>query len=492
MRQLWVQLSLAFTVLVIIGSILLSIVGDLGARAETERFGNELIFAENGVVAQLTTHFANNGTIEDARQIVRDEENDLRELPIRIDFQLRNNNNRIIIGNIPPQANFQEIPFQQDGQTIATLRYAINNDSPPPRRGNNSNDGNNSNSGNNSNDSNNSNSGNSSNNGNSGNDGNNSNDNNNPQVNLQPSQPVAESPIGTIVIVGAILGITGGIFMSRQLTKPLAQLAQTAQQFGNRDFSSRSKITGTQEVRDVAQAFNNMADAIQESETLRNNLIADTAHELRTPLSVMKGNLRAIIDDVYPLSKTEIMHLYEQTRHLSRLVNDLHELALADARELPLHPTKTDIATLITEVADIFSPVAEADNIKLETDIRLPLPALMLDAGRIRQVIHNLLVNALRYTPENGEVTLRAFQENNAVIIEIEDSGIGISEEHLKHIFERLYRVNSSRGRDSGGTGLGLAIGKAIIESHGGKITVRSKTSIPSGTCFKIALPIQA
>lgn len=446
MRQLWVQLSLAFAGVVIISAVLLSIVGNLGARAEANRFANNLIFADTGIIAELTTHFDEGGTLENAVQIIREEERDLRQLPIQINFQLLNNNNRVIAGQIPARGNFREITFEQDGQRIAILRYAINRDARPLRGGA-----------------------------------------SRPQ---QAPSPDEDNRIALIVIIGSIIGIAGGIFMSRQLTKPLAQLADTARQFGTRDFSTRSAITGTQEVREVALAFNQMADAIQESETLRNNLIADTAHELRTPLSVMKGNLRAIIDDVYPLSKTEIMHLYEQTHHLSRLVNDLHELALADARELTLQLSETDMVNLLNEVADVFAPVAEADNISLTTDFRTALPSLMIDAGRIRQVIHNILVNALRYTSENGRVTIRAFQESSWVIIEIEDNGSGIPEAHLKHIFERLYRVDSARDRESGGTGLGLAIGKAIIEAHRGQITVRSQVIAPSGTCFRIALPI--
>lgn len=451
MRQLWVQLSLAFAGVVIISALLLGVVGDLGARAEANRFANNLIFANNGIIAELTTHFDDGGTVEDAIQIIREAERELRQLSVRVSFQLLNDNNRVIMGQIQSRDNFSEVTFEQDGETIATLRYEVNREARPPRG-----------------------------------------DPNRPQNEpiQQPPPNEENNQIALIAIIGSIVGIGGGIFMSRQLTKPLAQLASTARQFGARDFSTRSAITGTQEVREVALAFNQMADAIQESETLRNNLIADTAHELRTPLSVMKGNLRAIIDDVYPLSKTEIMHLYEQTRHLSRLVNDLHELALADAHELTLHLSETDVTTLLSEVADVFAPVAEADNISLITDFRDPLPTVMLDAGRMRQVIHNILVNALRYTPENGTVTIRAFEEMSSVIIEIEDTGSGIPEEHLKHIFERLYRVDSSRDRESGGTGLGLAIGKAIIEAHKGQVTVNSQVTTPSGTCFRITLPI--
>lgn len=447
MRKLWVQLSLAFGTVVVISAILLGIVGQLGERRASERLSNAVLFGDEGIITELQAHFDEGGTASGAVRILRDAQRDLRRLPFRVSLALINANDRPLIDTIPAGARFREITFERDGRTVATLRYDTGNTSPRP------------------------------------------------QDNRQqaPNPPrTNNNRFFMIIILGTVLGIGGGIVMSRQLTKPLSQLADSARQFGGRDFSTRIKVEGTEEVREVATAFNEMASALQESENLRNNLIADVAHELRTPMTVMIGNLRAIIDDVYPLSKTEIMHLYEHTRQLSRLINDLHELALADARELTLFPSETDIASLVHEAIDIFQPVAEAENITLSADISPNLPTLHVDSGRIRQVIHNLLVNALHHTPENGSVIVQASQQEKMLVITIVDTGVGIPAEHLPHIFERFYRAEAARDRQSGGTGLGLAIGKGIIEAHGGTISVTSSTQLPSGTRFTIKLPIQS
>lgn len=308
-----------------------------------------------------------------------------------------------------------------------------------------------------------------------------------------PPMPFLRPEIIVIIltIIGVIMGILGGIVMSRRLSAPLSQLADVARKFGGRDFNQRLTLRGgSLELHEVANAFNDMAGALQQSEQLRNNMIADTAHELRTPLSVMESNLRALIDDVYPLTKTEILHLYDQTRHLSRLVNDLHELSLADAHELPFEKKDVDMVALIKQVADIFTPIAESESIRMTVRTYHEPLYVFGDSGRLSQVIHNLLVNALRHTPENGEITLGADKMDDRVCITVSDTGVGIADEHLAHIFERFYRADKSRQRGSGGAGLGLAIGKAIIEAHGGQMTVTSQTTPPSGTVFTIQLPL--
>lgn len=308
-----------------------------------------------------------------------------------------------------------------------------------------------------------------------------------------PPMPFLRPEIIVIIltIIGVVMGILGGILMSRRLSAPLSQLADVARKFGGRDFNQRLTLHGgSVELHEVANAFNDMAGALQQSEQLRNNMIADTAHELRTPLSVMESNLRALIDDVYPLTKTEILHLYDQTRHLSRLVNDLHELSLADAHELPFEKDDVDMVALIKQVADIFTPIAESESICMTIHTYHEPLYVFGDAGRLSQVIHNLLVNALRHTPENGEIMLGVDKHNDRVQVTVRDTGIGIGDEHLAHIFERFYRADKSRQRGSGGAGLGLAIGKAIIEAHGGQMTVTSQTTPASGTIFTIQLPL--
>ncbi|MDX2077529.1 MAG: ATP-binding protein [bacterium] len=304
--------------------------------------------------------------------------------------------------------------------------------------------------------------------------------------------PRPEHILLILVSVGVVMGILGGIIMSKRLSAPLSRLAEVARKFGERDFSQRvpMKKAGSLEIHEVALAFNDMADGLQKSEQLRNNLIADVAHELRTPLSVMSSNLRALIDDVYPLTKTEILHLYDQTRHLTRLVNDLHELSLADAHELPFEKTDVDIVALIQHIVGIFTPIAESEMIRVMMVADDKPLCVFGDRGRLEQVIQNLLVNALRHTAENGEITLQVRGIGDRVQISISDTGVGIAPEHVEHVFERFYRADKSRQRESGGAGLGLAIGRAIIEAHGGKMTVTSQTTAPSGTTFTITLPI--
>ena len=301
-----------------------------------------------------------------------------------------------------------------------------------------------------------------------------------------------EDSLLILLVVGVFVGILGGILMSRRLSAPLSQLATVAHQFAERDFGKRVKIkqSGSREIYEVATAFNDMADALQKSEQLRNNLIADVAHELRTPLTVMSSNLRALIDDIYPLTKTEILHLYDQTRHLSRLVNDLHELSLADAHELPFEKATVELSELIHHIADIFTPIAESESIRVRVITDDKPICIFGDKGRLEQVIQNLLVNALRHTPSDGEISLCVRGMGGTVQIGVSDTGVGIDADHLPHVFERFYRADKSRQRESGGTGLGLAIGKAIIEAHGGRMTVNSQTTPPSGTTFTIQLPL--
>jgi signal transduction histidine kinase len=293
--------------------------------------------------------------------------------------------------------------------------------------------------------------------------------------------------------LAAVAGVTGvivGVLMSRSLTAPLNRLAQGAKAIGARNFSQRVEMRGSDEIQQVAQAFNEMAAALEENEQLRRNLLADVAHELRTPLTVLQGNLRAILDEVYPLDQVEITRLYEQTRFLSRLVNDLHELAQAEAKQLPLNLTQTDLRPLIKTVGETFSPIAEEKNIHLQLELPDTLPVVEIDAARLSQVLHNLLSNSLRHTPAGGTITLRAASGPDAVELAVADTGDGIPAEHLPHVFDRFYRTDPARSRDRGGAGLGLAIARAIVEAHGGKISAASQGVPSQGSVFTIRLPL--
>ena len=172
-----------------------------------------------------------------------------------------------------------------------------------------------------------------------------------------------------------------------------------------------------------------------------------------------------------------------------KLVNDLHELAQAEARKLPMEIFPTDIEPLVKDVVNIFKPIAEQENVNLSLDISPELPQIAIDSYRIRQILHNLLANSLRYTPEGGSICLTVFTEGNNLVIEIMDTGKGIEREHLSHLFDRFYRVYSSRSKDTGGTGLGLAIVKAIVEAHDGGVRAFSEGR-GKGAKFSIYLPI--
>lgn len=292
-----------------------------------------------------------------------------------------------------------------------------------------------------------------------------------------------------IALAVGLLGLIFGVLASRNLAAPLNRLAVAARAIGARNLDYRVPVQGSTEVREVAESFNKMAADLQSAESLRRNLLADVAHELRTPLTVLQGNLQAILDDVYPLDKSEVARLHDQTRHLHRLVNDLHELAQAEAHQLPLHKQTVDPYSLAQEAVDFFGPVAEEKGVSLRLEIAEEALSLQGDRARLMQVLQNLLNNALRHTQPGGEIMVSAAAQDGGVEIAVRDTGEGIEAEDLPHIFERFYRSGKARDRDSGGTGLGLAIVRALTEAHGGRIDVVSGGK-GMGSRFAVWLPV--
>lgn len=292
----------------------------------------------------------------------------------------------------------------------------------------------------------------------------------------------------TVIIVVGGVAIGAGIMMSRTLTSPMKELGEAAQAIGRQDLSRRISVSGTDEVQAMASRFNEMAQQLEQAESLRNNLLADVAHELRNPLHVLQGNLQAILDGVYNLSNEEIVRLSDQTHHLTTLVDDLYILAQAEAHQLPLYQQKTDVAQLVKESADAYRPLASANDITLRVELLGTIPSLEVDADRLRQVINNLLNNALRHSPKGGEILVTVEQKQKQLSISVKDNGSGIDPDHLEHVFERFYRTDSARSRDRGGTGLGLAIVKAIVEAHGGHVSAQS-LGLGRGSVFAVSLP---
>lgn len=289
----------------------------------------------------------------------------------------------------------------------------------------------------------------------------------------------------------SFVGILIGTISSWGLAAPLHNLAIAARAVGSQDLSQRIEVSGTSEVREVAEAFNAMAEALEGAEKMRNNMLADIAHELRTPLTVIQGNLRAILDDVYDLDKIEVARLYDQTRQLSRLVDDLHDLSQLEANQFSLKRSNQNMADIISDVASIYHPLADDQGINLSLDIKEGIGPVLGDCSRITQCLNNLLNNALQYTSRGGEIQISLQEQNEKAIIMVSDTGAGIDPEHLPHVFDRFYRADPDRSRQTGGSGLGLAITQALVQAHGGEIRATSPGK-GQGSTFTMSFPTQA
>lgn len=300
----------------------------------------------------------------------------------------------------------------------------------------------------------------------------------------------SEIVMGLVRMLFAIsmMGILVGVISSRGLAAPLNNLAKAARAVGSQDLSQRIDIKGSSEVREVAVAFNAMAEELERADNLRTNMLADISHELRTPLTVIQGNLRAILDDVYELDKVEVARLYDQTRQLSRLVDDLHDLALLEANEFSLNLSEQNLIEIVNDVAAIYQPIFDDQDIKLSLNLPETIPQIQADNARITQCLNNLINNALRHSCQGGMITIFLSKVGDNVALSVKDDGAGIDPEHIPFVFDRFYRVEQDRSRKTGGSGLGLAITEALVQAHGGDITVTSP-GIDQGSEFRLLLP---
>jgi signal transduction histidine kinase len=238
----------------------------------------------------------------------------------------------------------------------------------------------------------------------------------------------------------------------------------------------------------LAHSFNRMVGELERSDQQRRNLTADVAHELRTPLHIIQGNLEGVLDDVYEPTDEHIQATLEETQQLSRLVEDLRTLSLAEAGQLPLVWEPVDVSELLTDVRTSFSGQAEAADLDLRVEAGGDLPTITGDVGRLDQVLGNLIANAIRHTPPGGSITLEAEAIQDGVRIRVRDTGEGIPADDLPHIFDRFWKGDRSRTRAGGaGSGLGLAIARQLVQVHGGTICVESE--IGQGTTFIVDLP---
>ncbi|MFW6055966.1 MAG: sensor histidine kinase [Chloroflexota bacterium] len=291
---------------------------------------------------------------------------------------------------------------------------------------------------------------------------------------------------GLIAVLGA-LGLAA--LFSRLLTGPLNELKTSARRIRDGDLSQRVNITSDDEIGEVAAAFNDMARQLESNEETRRQFLADVVHELRTPLSIVQGNLEAWRDGVVTATPEDVVPVHDEAVLMGRLITDLRDLSLAETGQLELTKELTDIGALISSVVETYTQRAASMGIELryEDDQGKPLLA-EADPGRIRQVLRNLIENALRYTPRGGSVCINAVSTaDSAVSVTVRDTGAGIAPEHLPHVFEHFYKADRSRNRSRSGSGIGLAIVRQLVEAHGG--SVHAKSEAGAGSTFIFSLP---
>ena len=305
-------------------------------------------------------------------------------------------------------------------------------------------------------------------------------------------------------LLAGALGLLLGLLIARGLAAPLSRLASAARRIAQGRLDERVPLDGAAEGADAARAFNEMAASLEQAEQLRQRMIADIAHELRTPLTVIQGNLRALLDGVYPLEQSEIATIYDETLLLSRLVGDLRELAQAESGQLALEVRPVEVEPLVRGALAPFEAAAAERGVALRAELPGELPPVQADPGRVCQVLQNLVANALRYTPSGGRITLTACIDDEqsttghqsqcvvspplAVVFQVSDTGQGIAAADLPHVFERFWRADRSRSREGGGSGLGLAIARQIVVAHGGEIGVSSAPGTGSQFWFRLPL----
>jgi len=289
-------------------------------------------------------------------------------------------------------------------------------------------------------------------------------------------------------LIASLVAVVVTLATSSRILRPVERLTEAARRMEKGDLSVRVDIESEDEIGQLAHAFNAMARSLAQQERLRRNMVGDVAHELRTPLTNLRGYLEAARDGLLTPDRDLVDNLYEETMLLSRLVADLQDLAQAEAGQLTLVSGPSPLNDIIAQAVAMFQPQADAKGLTVEMALPEMLPLVDVDRERIGQVMRNLLANALTYTPAGGRIVITAERRDGHVAVSVSDTGIGIAPEHLPHVFDRFYRADRARARQTGGAGLGLAIVKQLVEAHGGTITVESTPG--QGSTFTFSLPV--
>jgi len=289
------------------------------------------------------------------------------------------------------------------------------------------------------------------------------------------------------------IGVAGGVallltlFLSQSILGPIGALTSAARQMEKGDLSQRVEVRTEDELGELASAFNAMADGLKRLEQLRRNMVTDVAHELRTPLSNVRGYLEAIKDGMIAPTSEVVESLHEEAMLLNRLVDDLQELALAEAGQLKLVRQELQLTEVVEKVVHLARSKAAEKSLALQVHLPGDLPPVYADAERLSQILRNLLNNAITNTSTGGEIWIAAKVMEAQVEVCVRDTGMGIAAEHLPYVFERFYRADKSRTRLTGGAGLGLAIVRQLVESHGGEVNIASQ--VGAGTTVTFTIP---
>jgi signal transduction histidine kinase len=289
-------------------------------------------------------------------------------------------------------------------------------------------------------------------------------------------------------VSAAFIALLIARFLARGMTQPLRDMAQASSRMSRGDYRKRVAVKSRDEVGQLAEAFNRMAAEMEGLERLRRDLVANVSHELKTPISAIRARLENLLDGVEEPNPAVLSVMLQQSERLSRLVDQLLDLSRLESGDVPLELEPVDLAPLVDRVVDEVAAARPDRTLAVREEIPLDLPPVMADRERLHQVLFNLLDNAFRFTPSGGEVVVRAVRENGSCEVQVEDTGPGIPGEQLGLVFERFYRVDTSRSREDGGTGIGLAIARSVVEAHGGRIWAESSEG--HGATFRFMLPL--
>ena len=300
------------------------------------------------------------------------------------------------------------------------------------------------------------------------------------------------------LLASGLAALAVSLFFSRSVVAPLRAMMKASQRIAEGHYDERVLVSGSDELAQLGARFNRMTERLEQTETMRRQLLGDVSHELRTPLTAIGGYMEGLIDGVLPATPETYEQVRREALRLGRLVDDLQELSRVESGSfhLDLRPMalSAPLATTARRLARQFDEKQVRLTLNLPTDPSAPsgqvLPPVLADEDRLTQVLTNLLANALAYTPADGEVTVSAQQTGGEVQVSVMDSGAGIAPEHLPHIFDRFYRVDKSRSRGAGGgSGIGLTIARHLVEAHGGRIWAESAGE-NKGSVFKFTLPV--